>query len=178
MSNSSWRMSKNFTTTISKKMRQRGVNLEWERGLADASEGFAATPDGFVALLANGIRHAARRIYPQERQLGVHPSWHTTNLQAVRVQQGRQNAGLSRIVGDQSATLAPRQTRWRLDPGAGSPHRSASRPAQEGDCQDGSLPLERRSRRRSRRTRLLSARLPARQEVSVDRADPRRAALG
>jgi dipeptidyl aminopeptidase/acylaminoacyl peptidase len=37
------------------------VDLGWSRGLADGAEGFAAGGDGFVALLADGIRHKAAR---------------------------------------------------------------------------------------------------------------------
>src|SRR5262249_51506946 len=33
------------------------VALDWPRGLADGGDGFAATADGFVALLADGVRH-------------------------------------------------------------------------------------------------------------------------
>jgi dipeptidyl aminopeptidase/acylaminoacyl peptidase len=42
------------------------IDLGWERGLAEQSEnedapGFSVTPDGFVALLADGVRHKAAR---------------------------------------------------------------------------------------------------------------------
>lgn len=37
------------------------VDLQWKRGLADDSNAFAVLPDGFVALLANGVRHKLAR---------------------------------------------------------------------------------------------------------------------
>lgn len=37
------------------------VPLEWQRGLANGTDGFAALPDGFAALLADGVRHKAAR---------------------------------------------------------------------------------------------------------------------
>jgi dipeptidyl aminopeptidase/acylaminoacyl peptidase len=37
------------------------VDVGWQRGLADGEHGFAVTPDGFVALLADGVRHLAVR---------------------------------------------------------------------------------------------------------------------
>jgi dipeptidyl aminopeptidase/acylaminoacyl peptidase len=37
------------------------VDLGWSKGLADGAEGFAAAGDGFVALLADGIRHKPAR---------------------------------------------------------------------------------------------------------------------
>src|SRR5262249_23076808 len=50
------------------------VDLHWLRGLADSAEGFAVTPDGFVALLADGVRHAARRYVKKEA------AWEPTRL--------------------------------------------------------------------------------------------------
>ncbi len=86
------------------------VDLDWERGLADASEGFAATPDGFVALLADGVRHAARR-YVRKNNTWESHKLAPTNLQALRVS----NDGKTLVYLESSATNPPRWQRARLD---------------------------------------------------------------
>jgi dipeptidyl aminopeptidase/acylaminoacyl peptidase len=48
------------------RLRVQSVNLAWERGLAEQEDGenkpaFAATREGFVALLANGVHHKLAR---------------------------------------------------------------------------------------------------------------------
>jgi dipeptidyl aminopeptidase/acylaminoacyl peptidase len=96
------------------------VNLEWDKGLADAAEGFAVTPDGFVALLANGVRHAVGRYvrtgkgknpYRMTRLTAEPASPELTNLQAVRLSRD----GKTLICRDSSAASPPRWHRARLD---------------------------------------------------------------
>ncbi len=60
------------------------VDLQWPRGLADHDDGFAVTPDGFIALLANGVRHAARR-YVKTGDAWKASDFAATDWQAVRV---------------------------------------------------------------------------------------------
>ena len=60
------------------------VDLQWPRGLADAAEGFAVTPDGFVALLANGVSHAMQR-YVRKGTNWTPSRIDATNLQEIRV---------------------------------------------------------------------------------------------
>jgi dipeptidyl aminopeptidase/acylaminoacyl peptidase len=86
------------------------VNLGSERGLADAAEGFAATPDGFVALLANGVRHAARRYVRKNNSFESVPLA-PTNLQGLRVSKN----GKRIVYLESSATNPPRWHRANLD---------------------------------------------------------------
>ncbi len=60
------------------------VDLQWPRGLADAEEGIAITPDGFIALLANGMRHAAKR-YVKAGNTWKASDFAATDWQSVRV---------------------------------------------------------------------------------------------
>ena len=89
---------------------QTRVNLSWERGLADAGEGFAAMPDGFVALLADGVRHKARR-YVRRNNAWEPLSLDRANLQAVRVSKD----GKTLVYLESSAISPPRWHRAMLD---------------------------------------------------------------
>jgi dipeptidyl aminopeptidase/acylaminoacyl peptidase len=86
------------------------IDLDWERGLADAAEGFAATPDGFVALLASGVRHTAKR-YVRQNDTWQSLKFAESNLQAVRVSK----EGKTAVYLESSATSPPRWHRARLD---------------------------------------------------------------
>ena len=86
------------------------VNLDWERGLADAAEGIAVTPDGFVALLADGIRHAAKR-YVRKNNTWESLKMAPTNLQAIRVS----NDGRTLVHLQSSAASPPKWYRAKLD---------------------------------------------------------------
>ncbi len=84
------------------------VELNWPRGLADSSDGFAVTPDGFVALLADGVRHVAQRYVKTGAKwttVGLTP----TNLQEVRVS----NDGKTMVYLESSATSPPK---WLFSP--------------------------------------------------------------
>lgn len=86
------------------------VNLDWERGLADSAEGFAVTPDGFVALLADGVRHAARR-YVRKGNTWESLKMAPTNLQAIRVSKD----GGTLVYLESSAISPPRWHRAHLE---------------------------------------------------------------
>lgn len=91
------------------------VDLQWERGLADSAEGFAVTPDGFIALLADGVRHLPKRyLNDGERWQSVNLS---TDMQQVRVSKD----GSTMISLVSSASTPPE---WRIFPlpkGQGKP---------------------------------------------------------
>ena len=81
------------------------VKLGWERGLADGAEGFAVTPSGFAALLANGTRHV----------LQVHTGgdwWETkpTDIQGLRVSKD----GKTIVWLESSATSPPKWMHGKL----------------------------------------------------------------
>ena len=86
------------------------VDLEWPNGLGDSADGFAITPDGFVALLANGIRHEARRYYKNGN------SWAAAKLDINNVQELRASKDARKLVFMQSsATSPPRWSRAMFD---------------------------------------------------------------
>jgi dipeptidyl aminopeptidase/acylaminoacyl peptidase len=80
------------------------VELDWPRGLADSAEGFAVTSDGFIALLANGVRHSARR-YVEEAG-----AWKSHTLDLKNVQELRVSKDGKTIVYMQSSAISP--PRW------------------------------------------------------------------
>jgi dipeptidyl aminopeptidase/acylaminoacyl peptidase len=86
------------------------VDLKWERGLADDAEGFAVTPDGFVALLANGVRHTARR-YVKQDGIWSARTIDVPNMQAIRLS----NDGETIVYQHSSATSPPRWLHAKLD---------------------------------------------------------------
>lgn len=82
------------------------VNLNWERGLADAAEsgaGFVALNDGFLALLANGVRPVAVR-YTRSGEKQPLQGEHVGNLQELASPDGK------KIVYAHSTASSP--TRW------------------------------------------------------------------
>lgn len=86
------------------------VDLHWPRGLADGAEGFAVTPDGFVALLANGVRHAAQRYV--KKGTGWEPAkLDLKNVQQIRVSQD----GKTLLFMHSTATNPPRWSQTRLN---------------------------------------------------------------
>src|SRR5207248_3122923 len=88
------------------------VNLDWQRGLADPAEGFAVTSDGFIALLADGVRHRARR-YVRAGNAWKAEDIAAKNVQAVRVSQD----GKTLVYLHSTAAEPPRWYRARLDAG-------------------------------------------------------------
>ncbi len=82
------------------------VDLGWERGLADAEAGFAVTPDGFVALLADGVRHVAQR-YVRKGKTYEAKKLNAPNMQEVRASKD----GKTLVYLESSATRPPRWLR-------------------------------------------------------------------
>jgi len=86
------------------------VDLKWPRGLADNADGFAVTPDGFVALLADGVRHAAQRYVKNGS------TWDARKIDATDMQEiVISNDGKTIAYHHSSATSPPRWSRARLD---------------------------------------------------------------
>jgi dipeptidyl aminopeptidase/acylaminoacyl peptidase len=85
------------------------VNLGWERGLADDA-GIAVTSDGFVTLLADGVRHSLRRYVRNGKQWDAQPMT-AKNLQEIRV--GKD--GKTLVYLESSAISPPRWFRAELD---------------------------------------------------------------
>jgi dipeptidyl aminopeptidase/acylaminoacyl peptidase len=88
------------------------VPLDWEKGLADGGDGLAVTPDGFIALLADGARHRAAR-YRRDGSAWKR-QWlegeHTRNLLAVQLSRDGQMA----VYRFSTASQPPRWFRARL----------------------------------------------------------------
>src|ERR1019366_8526316 len=85
------------------------VNLGWERGLADDAS-VAITSDGFIALMADGVRHTLRRYVRKDKGWDAEPMT-AKNLQEVRV--GKD--GKTLVYQESSAISPPRWFRARLD---------------------------------------------------------------
>lgn len=85
------------------------VNLDWERGLAD-DNAIAVTADGFVALLADGVRNQARRYYGGNKRWNWQPI-EAKNWQEIRI--GKD--GKTLVYLESSAMSPPRWLRTELD---------------------------------------------------------------
>ncbi len=92
------------------KQTQAKVDLQWPRGLADHNEGFTVTPDGFIALLANGVRHAAKR-YVRTGDTWKVSTIAATNWQALRVS----NDGKTVLSMQSTAVNPPKWNQAKLD---------------------------------------------------------------
>jgi dipeptidyl aminopeptidase/acylaminoacyl peptidase len=86
------------------------VPLNWQRGLADGSGGFAVTPDGFVTLLADGVRHVAQRYVRKGK------AWEAAPLGVKHPQEMRVSKDAKTFVYlDSSASRPPRWLHAQLD---------------------------------------------------------------
>jgi dipeptidyl aminopeptidase/acylaminoacyl peptidase/formylglycine-generating enzyme required for sulfatase activity len=91
------------------------VSLDWPRGLIEGGDGFAATADGFVALLADGVRHKAVR-FVRNGTAWKHDELdgeHVRNLFALHVAQD----GKTAIYEHSAADRPPRWYHARLEGG-------------------------------------------------------------
>lgn len=85
------------------------VNLNWERGLADYAS-VAITADGFVALLADGVRHSVRRYVRKDTQ------WDSRAMTAKNWQEMQIGKdGKTLVYLESSAVSPPRWLRTELD---------------------------------------------------------------
>jgi dipeptidyl aminopeptidase/acylaminoacyl peptidase len=79
------------------------IDLKWERGLADSGDGFAVMPDGFVALLANGVRHTAQK-YVKKGAGWTSETLPHKNMQELRISKD----GKAAVWLESSATSPPK----------------------------------------------------------------------